>query len=83
MFPGKSRGGTLLPYFWVGANGEVLENKDEKKQAYDVMNTVKFMYLNCGFLEVLLATASAALIPARIVYTEVEKARLLEQRKGK
>ena len=81
MFPEKSRGGTLLPYFWVGANGEVLENIDEKKQAYDVMNTVKFMYLNCGFL--LLAIASAALIPARIVYTEVENARLVEQRKGK
>ena len=77
FFPGKSRGGTLLPSFWVGANGVVLENIDEKKQEYDVMNTVKFMYLNCRLL--LLATASAALMTARIVYTEIEKPGLVEQ----
>ena len=41
------------------------------RKEYDVMNTVKFMYLNSGLF--LLATASAALITATIVYTEILK----------
>ena len=72
IVPWKLPRRNAVAFIWVAANGEVLENIDDKKQAYDVMNTVKFMYLNCRLL--LLATASAALITARIVkYTEIEK----------
>ena len=65
IVPWKIPRRNAVAFIWVAANGEVLENIDDKKQAYDVMNTVKFMYLKCRLL--LLATASAALITARIV----------------